>query len=238
MRVFCLKKGHVMRGFFSYDGKFAVLMDKVAGLFWLNLLTFVCSLPVITAGAAMTACYYVTLKMARNEEGYVTKGFFKSFKQNFRQSTVIWLLMLLLGMAFFLDYRMLSIAGSDGKRAVPFANAIFIVICAVAMIFLMTGIYIFPVLARFDNTIKNTVKNAFIMSVVNFPKTLLLLAIKMVFPALFVLAVMTNRALWLIPVVICFGVSGGSYFCSKIFAGIFDKYMPHENGGSETVREP
>ena len=223
-----------MRGFFSYDGKFATLMDKVAGLFWLNLLTFICSLPVITAGASVTACYYVTLKMARNEEGYITKSFFRSFRQNFRQSTIIWLLMLLFVVIFFLDYRMLGITAPGGEKLVPFANAVFIVICAVAMTFLMIGIYVFPILAKFDNTIKNTIKNAFIMSVLNLPKTLLLLVINMIFPALFVLAVMTDRALWMIPFIICFGISGSAYFCSKIYVGIFDKYLPHEDGGSGT----
>ena len=225
-----------MRGIFSYDGKFAALMDKVAGLFWLNLLTLFTSLPIITAGVSITACYYVTLKMARNEEGYITKGFFKSFKQNFRQSTIIWLIMLFFAAIFFLDYRMLNISAADGTKTVPFSNEIFIVICAVALIFIMISIYVFPVLAKFDNTIKNTIKNAFIMSVLHLPRTILLVLLNMIFPAMFVFAVMTNRALWLLPIVICFGISGTAYFCSKVFAGIFDKYIIHEEEtGTEEI---
>jgi uncharacterized membrane protein YesL len=219
-----------MRGFFSYDGRFASIMDKVAGLFWLNLLTLLTSLPVITAGASITACYYVTLKMARNEEGYLTKSFFRSFKQNFRQGTLIWLIMLFFGAIFFLDYKMLNITGADGTKAIPFANVLFIVICAVVIFFAITGIYVYPVLARFDNTIVNTIKNAFLMSVLNLPKTLLLLIINLIFPGLFVFAVMTGKALWLIPVVLCFGISAGAYFCSKVFVGIFEKYIPREDG--------
>ncbi len=215
-----------MKGIFSYEGKFFAVMDKVGSLFWLNLLTIVCSLPVVTAGASLTACYYVTLKMVRDEECYITRSFFKSFRQNFRQSTVIWIITLFFGAVFFVDMRMLNIVGADGTKAVPFSNGISIVIFVVLIVAVMIGIYVYPVLAKFDNTIKNTIKNAFIMSVLNLPKTLLLIALNAVFPALFICSVTTDKALWLIPIVLCFGVSANAYFCSKIFVGIFDKYIP------------
>ena len=70
-------------------------LNKMADLIYLNLLTFVCCIPIITIGASMTALNYVVLKMVRNEDSHLTRQFFKSFKQNFKQATIIWLIILL-----------------------------------------------------------------------------------------------------------------------------------------------
>lgn len=78
-----------MGGLFNPDGAFARYGAKLWDMMWLNILTVISSLPVFTAGAAMTAMHYVLLKIFRNEEGAITSTFFKAFRENFRQSTVI-----------------------------------------------------------------------------------------------------------------------------------------------------
>ena len=65
-----------MNRFFSMDNKFFVFMGKVADLCLLNLICLVCCIPIVTAGASITALYYVTLKMVRNEESYIFRSFF------------------------------------------------------------------------------------------------------------------------------------------------------------------
>ena len=77
---------------FNLDNPVWNFMSKVADLVILNILVMLCSLPVVTAGAAWTAMHFVTIRMARKEERYVVKDFFRSFKENFRQATVIWIL--------------------------------------------------------------------------------------------------------------------------------------------------
>ena len=72
-----------MRDFFSMDGTLFRFLSKVADIMILNLLFILCCLPVVTIGAAVTALSYVTLKMKDQEEGYIWKSFFQSFKQNF-----------------------------------------------------------------------------------------------------------------------------------------------------------
>ena len=67
---------------FNFEGPVFSFLSRLADLFWLNLLFVICSIPVITIGASSTALYYVTLKMAKDEEGYITRSFFKSFKEN------------------------------------------------------------------------------------------------------------------------------------------------------------
>ena len=81
-----------------YDRIFGFLGQLIA----LNLLWIVCSLPVITAGASITALYSVMFKIIKKEEGYIIKSFLKAFRQNFKQSTIIWLL--LIGTGYIVGY--------------------------------------------------------------------------------------------------------------------------------------
>ncbi len=77
----------MMDRIFNMDNKFFTFMGKAADLILLNIIFLICCLPVVTIGASVTAMYYVTLKMVRNEESYISRSFFQSFRQNFRQAT-------------------------------------------------------------------------------------------------------------------------------------------------------
>ena len=72
-----------MGGIFNIDGPVMRTLTKVADLMILNVLAMICSIPVFTAGAALTALHYMSLKIVRGEEGYIIRGFFKSFKEKF-----------------------------------------------------------------------------------------------------------------------------------------------------------
>ena len=78
-----------MGRFFNMDSPVMNFLGRVADLVWLNILYIICCLPIFTIGAATSALYYVTMKMVADEEGYITKSFFKSFKDNFKQATII-----------------------------------------------------------------------------------------------------------------------------------------------------
>ena len=86
--------------FFSYESKFSQLLLKLCYACYLNLLWFVCSLPIVTIGASTTALYYTCLKIVRDEDSHVGATFFRAFRENFKQSTVLWLI--LLGIGLFL----------------------------------------------------------------------------------------------------------------------------------------
>ena len=94
-----------MNRFFNMDNKFFVFMGRVADLILLNILCILCCIPIITAGASITSLYYVTLKMARDEESYIIRSFFHAFKQNFKQATIINIIMLLTAGVLFVDLR-------------------------------------------------------------------------------------------------------------------------------------
>ena len=103
-----------MGRFFNLDSPLMTFLSKMADLMILNLLTLLCCLPIITAGDAMTALYYMTIKMVKNEECYIVKGYFKSFKENFKQATIIWLIALVVGIIFAGDFHRILRQGNYG----------------------------------------------------------------------------------------------------------------------------
>ena len=221
-----------MNKVFNFEGPVFTFLSRLADLFWLNLLYILCCLPVITAGAATTALFYVTLKMAKDEEGYITRSFFKSFKDNFIQATLIWAAFLVVFVIMFLDFRI----ANGGSMAEVLSDSVVsdVVIVAVivmAIVILMTLTYVFPLLAQFDNTVVNTVKNAFLISIRHLPYTFLMLLISAIPVAL----IWFSPALLLL-VLIMF--SATAYINSKFYNRIFALYMPKEEdingeGGQE-----
>lgn len=140
---------------FDLDSPLMNVLNKMADLMWLNILTLICCIPIITAGAAFTSMHYVALKIVRNEESYITRSFFKSFKTNFRQATLIWLLILLIAAVLGGDYYIIT------KSGIQFSSVLVVLIMAAAVLVICTTLYVFPVLAKFDNTIMGTIRNAF-----------------------------------------------------------------------------
>ena len=215
-----------MAGFFSIDGKYYKLADRVGNLFWLNLLCLVCCIPVITVGPALTACYAVTLQIVRDEEGNVTRTFFRSFRRNFRQGVAIWLLFLLTFVILFAGTRLLLVTDETGSVLIPMAGGFRIVN---GVLFLITAVmisYAFPLLARFENTVSGTLRNALIIGLHHLHGTLLLVLVNAAFPALLALALLKEEAVWLLSVFLCFGISAPAYACSLVLYPVFQRYMP------------
>lgn len=203
-----------MGKFLDMDSPFMRVLNRVGDLMIMNLLVIICCLPVITAGAAFTAMHYVFLKMVRDEEGYLVRGFFKSFKENFKQATAIWLLMLLVIAVYVGDALIFNYSG------LTFPKGIEIAVIAVAVLLVMIGVYVFPLLARFENSVKNTLKNAMILAFANLPKTLLMVACY-ILPA--VIAYFSNYALLF---VFLFGISAPAFAAAWLYSGIFKKLEP------------
>ena len=156
---------------FNMDNKFFTVMGRVADLIMLNVVFLICCLPIVTIGASLTALHYVTLKMARNEESYIIRSFFKSFKQNFKQATVINLIMLAVAAILYMDLRIV------GNISGTMSQVLYIVFFAFGILYMMVFLYIYPVLAKFYNSIKNTFRNAFLMAIRHLPYTVLMAVI-------------------------------------------------------------
>lgn len=152
---------------FKLDSPLMNFLGKVCDIMILNVLVIVFSIPIFTAGAAITAAYSVAYKMVKNEEGHITKGFFKAFKENFKQSTAIWLIFLAVFFILFFDYRIMFYSEVELNELIQYG------VIAVTVILAMGFSFVFPLQARFSNTVKNTIKNSFLMALSHLPSAIL-----------------------------------------------------------------
>ena len=149
---------------FSYDSKFSQILLKLCYSCYLNLLWFICSLPIFTIGAATSALYYTCLKIIRNTEGNVTRTFFKAFKENFRQATVIWLIMLAVGLFLAFDFYILyHLRLNSALPPAVFWTVLTAILIAVTIVYFIILFMIFPLQASVINTTANMFKNAFLI---------------------------------------------------------------------------
>ena len=149
---------------FSYDSKFTQILLKLCYSCYLNLLWFICSLPIFTIGAATSALYYTCLKIIRNTEGNVTRTFFKAFKENFRQATVIWLIMLAVGLFLAFDFYILyHLRLNSALPLAVFWTILTAILIAVTIVYFIILFMIFPLQASVINTTANMFKNAFLI---------------------------------------------------------------------------
>ena len=219
-----------MGRFFNLDSPVMVALTKMADLIIVNLLAFFCCLPIITVGASMTALHYVVLKIVRDEECYIVKSFFKSFKQNFKQATIINLIMLLIGLVLYVD---LNVSKAMQGGAGQIFHVIFM---AFVLIYFILFLYVYPVLARFYNTIKNTIKNALFMAIRHLPYTVVMVLIA-VCPLLPLLVKSYQIQSTLFVLFLLMGFALIAYCNSYFLAKIFDNYMPKEEAGQESAGE-
>ena len=205
-----------MKGFFNLESPFMRFLSRLADLMILNLLVIVTCIPVITVGASFSALHYVIIKMIRDEETYITKMYFKSFKENFVQGTILWLIEALVIAVFIGDYLIFVRSGQE------FSVAFMVAVLAVAVLFAMTAMYIWPMQARFYNTVPKTLKNSFLIMILNFPRSILML---LLYAVPFVLLLISNFAT---PFIIMFGFSAPALGAGYLYRKVFSRFEPEE----------
>lgn len=201
---------------FNLDSPLSRFLSRMADLMWLNILALVCCIPIFTIGASLTALNYVALKMVRNEDGYIRESFFKSFKQNFKQATLIWLIMLAALILLACDFYIIRMAPSlfpDWIKAVLFATT---------MLLLIGTMYVFPVLARFENNTKDIFKNSLFMGILSLPKTILMVICWIVPVAIGLVFYQ------ILPLALALGMSLPAYVCAFLYNKTFKRFEPEE----------
>ncbi len=209
-----------MNRLFNLDNPFMQFLSRVCDIIILNALFIISCIPVVTIGPSISALYYVSLKLIRSEEPYIWKSYWKGFRQNFKQGTIIWLIYLAL--IFFLDMDFHIINSRDTTLFL----AVRIGLWAVSFILFSVFIYIFPIISHFKCTLKQAFKNAFYMTIGHLPFTVLLVSL---FSFIIWLSVASAKTMAM--VIIISGICGFSiiaYTACIIFDRIFKKYEPEE----------
>lgn len=209
---------------FSIDSVLYKSVTKMTDIIWLNILWLVFSLPIVTIGASTTAAYYVAMKMVKDEEGYIGRTFVKEFKESFKQSTIMWLIMLVLGYLIYLNY---SIIGA--LEEAPFI--LYLVTVLATFFYVIAFIGVFPLMAKYQNTIRQTIKNSMFITICHFLHTMAMLIVLVVFVAIF----------WFNWLTIFFGVLLGPgliiFIASSFYLKIFDKVVEGKEAQEQATEE-
>lgn len=204
-----------MSAIFNYDNKFSQGMNKLVNIFFISVLWLVWCVPIVTVGASTTAMYYTVNKVLRHNRSYVFKEFWSAFKSNFKQSTILWLILFAVGALMSVDAYIMKAFYEAGSEI----GKMYVVFYILILFEIIYSIYIFANLARFENTNKQIVKNAAIMSIAHLPWSLLMLAL---------LALVVFLDLLLPPLIIVLPAVY-MWLCNLILEKIFRKYMSDES---------
>ena len=199
-------------GIFSPDSEFMLAVGKIADYVILNLLCVLFSIPIVTAGAAMTAKFYVAMQMTRGEEPQVLQAFLKSFRENLKQATGIWVIVLMIGAIVAWDWYSILFGKSQGMF---FAGKI---IFLVMTILLWSVVYnIFPFLARFHMSTKEAIKGSLVFTFLNLPRMVVILLVTVLPYVIEAWYLEWGLAIWL------FCTTVTLYYVSKMYVTEFRK---------------
>ena len=143
------------------DGKFVKVLNRIADLVGLNLLAILFCIPIITIGASITAVYGCIFRIQEKREGYLTKDFWKLFKECFRSSTIIYLVGVAVVAMLYLDYQIFA---TDSRL-----DILQVLVVAGGILVAEIFTYAFPMESYFENSLKATVKNALLLGISNIP---------------------------------------------------------------------
>lgn len=234
-----------MGEFFNLDNKFFQGLGKLIDCIIISVLWLFCCVPVITtfyvawqsvavpgwiicwatsflAGPATTALYYTVNKVIRHGRSYMWKEYWHAFRSNFKQSAAAMLILfgicVFMGIDCYIMYQM-AVAGEKG-------GLLYIVFLVFIALLIVMGIYLFPYMARFENNLKQSFKNAALIAIANLPWSLLL----------FVILLAAALLTWIMPPLAVVLPAGYMLAANLILERIFRKYMSEEDIAAEEER--
>ncbi len=201
--------------FFLGPMLFGDIEFAVSFVFWAWIAGIIVSIPL---GPALTAMHFVLLKIIRDEDSYITKTYFRSFKENFKQGAILQVIQFAAGGILLLDFLLMR----DNTGIYRY------VVIAIALILYMVSLYVYPLLSKFVNTVPGTLRNAALMSVMALPKTVLMVLISAI--PVIIIYFFDIKAL---PILILLGISGPGFLHALLYNGTFKRFEPKEDVVSE-----
>ena len=211
-----------MHNLFHYENPFIQFLVRVGDLMILNLLFILCSLPVVTLGASLTAMHRVTQNMLFEQEEPLLKAFFRAFRQNFRQSTLAWLVELVVIVSLVCDVLLVMAYFNGGL-----AKAMYILVAVLAILVVGVFSYLMPLIARYENGMRQQVNNAVVLAIIKLPKTVLLTLLNLLPVILLLISVpvfVQTLIFWVI-----IGFAFVSFLTSSILKPVFQQLEKGNN---------
>ena len=214
-----------MRNLFNYENPFIQFLVRVGDLIILNVLFILCSAPVVTLGASLTALHRVTQNMLFEQEEPLIKAFFRAFRQNFKQSTLVWLVELVVIVSLVCDVLLVMAYFNGGL-----AKAMYILVAVLAILVAGVFSYLMPLIARYENGTRQQVNNAVVLAIIKLPKTIILVLMNLLPVILLLISVpvfVQTLIFWVI-----IGFAFVSFLTSSILKPVFQQL---EKGNSSVT---
>ena len=205
---------------FNLDNPFFKLMSRVADIILLNVLFVISCIPIVTIGAALTSLYYVAINAWKREDGYIFAMYKKSFRDNFKQSTIMWLILAVVGVVLSVDVWFWVTQWKETSNTIY--KPLIVVSVVLLVVYVLIFTYVWPLLAKFSNNIKGTLKNSFAMAITHVPETF---GVWIIFAAA-ALSVYMVSFLRVAGILFMFGLV--AYLQALLFRHVFKPYLQEE----------
>ena len=157
-----------MKSIFNLESPLMQMLTRAGDMILLNVLFLICCIPVITAGASIAAMHKMMQELIYETDSGTFKGFFRAFKANFKQATIVWLIVLLVIVSLGCDV-LLIITFFSGSEAVKWMLGLLavlvVLVCCVAA-------YMIPLIVRYENTLRQHLSNAAVLAIIKLPRTI------------------------------------------------------------------
>lgn len=200
-----------MHTLFNPENKFWIFMGKITDVACMSLLWLITSLPIITIGASTAAFYSFTMDAVQDLEGGVCRSYFQGFRENFKKATIVWLLQLIL--LFFLSVNLYA-AWHLYLAKGPIALGVFSLALCGLLVVTGTSIYLYPILATYEFSIKKVITDAFVMAIRNPHVTI----------SCIVLFILASIGIYYLSGLFFFWIGLAIFFSSYFVLGVFLKY--------------
>lgn len=206
-----------MRFLFDPDSMIMTVISRFCDIVILNIVFLLTCIPVFTIGAANAAMFDVVSRMDTEREGKLLPSYFRSFRENFRQGTILWLGLLLFGIATYINMTRFSFLG---ETSYILGYGLFLLSMLVLILEVFIFSYGFPLISRFRNSTGRTALNALLLAIGNLPRTLVVASIHC-FPWVLLIvnfyAFMQLGFIWL-----TMYFAAAAYFNSRVLKKILD----------------
>lgn len=217
-----------MKDFFNIESPFMQLLTRVGDLIIVNFLFLLSCVPIVTIGAAVTALHKVCQAIVLDEDNGIFKTYVRAFRENFKQATVVWLLMAVFAAAMAANYMLIS--GFVAGTAASVLKGVLVVLIAVVLIL---AAYIFPLMARYSNTLRQHATNALILAVVKLPRTVGLVLLSAMPQLILVISIQTFLNTLVFWLAIGFGFTG--YMSSTLLRPVFRELENQDGPGVQVM---
>jgi uncharacterized membrane protein YesL len=207
-----------MVALFSADSALMRGLTVIADIMILNFLFLATSIPIVTLGASLTALNFTAMRISTGECGSVSADYFRSFRRNFRQATVIGLILAGLGAVLAAWYVVVTTFEISAVAKVALLAIWYVLAFNLAIM----ALFVFPYHANFEGSTRQVFRNARLMSwrhpltsFVSLAVIALAVAVTLFYPQ-----ATGYGMLWLL-----IGFAGIATVNGRLFALVFAKYI-------------